>query len=279
MKEILAALPKLRQKILTSATQGVPIPDFVGLRKPFRLDFIEKKESQLSLKTVLSPSKDKLSTLLRTLCHLGDQSGIVFCNFRDSIERVSDFLHEAGVEHGCFHGGMEQQDRERALLKFRNGTYQLLLATDLAARGIDIPEINFIIHYHLPNQAHEFTHRNGRTARMNRSGYAYVLQWEQEFLPDFIQHAAVETLQDAPLPPPSPWTTLFLSGGRKDSISKGDIVGLCLKQGQLDKGQLGKIEIKQDCAFAAVWKEKVPGLLPLIDQTKLKKKKIRVREV
>jgi superfamily II DNA/RNA helicase len=107
---------------------------------------------------------------------LGNQPGIIFCNFKGSIQRVSDCLTKNNISHGCFFGGMEQIDRERALIKFRNGTHQLLIATDLASRGIDVPEIKFIIHYHLPNRSQEFTHRNGRTARMNADGTAYILK-------------------------------------------------------------------------------------------------------
>ena len=134
----------------------------------------------LDVQTILSSSKDKLDALVTLLNHLGDQPGIIFCNYKDTIQRVSDFLNEHHIDHGCFYGGLEQKERERALIKFRNGTHQLLLATDLAARGIDVPEIKFIVHYHLPIKAQEFTHRNGRTARMNSEGTAYVLQWEKE---------------------------------------------------------------------------------------------------
>jgi superfamily II DNA/RNA helicase len=210
------------------------------------------------------------------LAHLGAQNGIIFCNFKDSIQRVSDYLHEHNLAHGIFSGGMEQIDRERSLIKFRNGTYPLLLATDLAARGIDVPELNFIIHYHLPLRAEEFIHRNGRTARMNSEGTAFVLQYEKEALPDFAGHLSVETLKRAPLPAPSPWSTLFVSGGRKDKISKGDVAGLFFKQGMLAKEDLGIIELKTDCAFVGVKTAALEQLLPRVNNQKLKEKKVRV---
>ena len=130
---------------------------------------------------------------------------------------------------------MEQRDRERSLIKFRNGSYQILLATDLAARGIDVPEMKFIIHYHLPKRSEEFTHRNGRTARMNSEGTAYVLKWEGEPNPDFISNIPKIELKNRPLPESSKWRTLFISGGKKDKISKGDIVGVLFKQVRLRK--------------------------------------------
>ena len=276
MRDILHLLPQVRTKVLTSATQGVSIPNFVGLKSPKVLDFLEDKISQLQIKKVPSPTKDKLDTLVQLLAHLGAQNGIIFCNFKDSIQRVSDYLHEHNLAHGIFSGGMEQIDRERSLIKFRNGTYPLLLATDLAARGIDVPELNFIIHYHLPLRAEEFIHRNGRTARMNSEGTAFVLQYEKEALPDFAGHLSVETLKRAPLPAPSPWSTLFVSGGRKDKISKGDVAGLFFKQGMLAKEDLGIIELKTDCAFVGVKTAALEQLLPKVNNQKLKEKKVRV---
>lgn len=276
MIEIVDNLPNLEKRILTSATQEMKIPLFVGLNNPTYVNYLDQGTPQLKIRTVLSPSKDKLEKLVELLSHIGNQPGIIFCNFKDTIQRVSDFLTEKKISHGCFYGGLEQMDRERALIKFRNGTHQLIIATDLAARGIDIPEIKFIIHYQLPLREKEFTHRNGRTARMYNDGTAYVLQWKNENLPDFIQGLEIENLQKNPTPTASNWKTLFISGGRKDKISKSDIAGLFLKQGKLNKDQLGNIELKTDCAFVSVHKSKVDHIIQTINNSKLKKKKIRI---
>jgi len=122
MKEILNSLPKIEKKILTSATQGVEIPSFVGLKNPLTIDYLEgnRKSSDLKIKLVTSPSKDKLETLLELISHIGNENGIIFCNYKDSIERISNFLTENTISHGAFFGGMEQVERERALIKFRN---------------------------------------------------------------------------------------------------------------------------------------------------------------
>jgi superfamily II DNA/RNA helicase len=276
MMEIIQLLPRVSKKVLTSATQGVEVPSFIGLIKPKTLDFLSDKITQLEIRKVISPSKDKLESLIALLAHIGNQNGIIFCNFKDSIQRVSDFLVDNNISHGTFYGGMEQVDRERALIKFRNGTHQILLATDLAARGIDVPELNFIIHYHLPLKSDEFTHRNGRTARMNTKGIAYVLQYKNEDLPSFIGDLRTEELSNSENPKPSAWCTLFISGGRKDKISKGDVAGLFFKQGHLTKDELGIIELKNDCAFVAVKTGTVKSLLPNVNNVKLKKKKVRV---
>lgn len=281
MKEILETLPNVQKRILTSATQKVKIPEFVGLKNPRFIDYQDEEISNLKVEKIISREKDKLDTLHKALLKIGDQPGIVFCSFKDTITRVSDFLSEKYISHGCFHGGMEQIDRERALIKFRNGTHQLLIATDLAARGIDIPEIKFIIHYHLPPREKEFIHRNGRTARMNADGTAYILIWEQDIVPDYIEDINpdgffTEDLPESKYPVATKWKTIYISGGRKDKISKGDIVGLFLKQGKLAKEELGNIEIKHDCAFVGVEESKVASLIPLVNNSKLKKKKVRI---
>ncbi|WP_405206271.1 DEAD/DEAH box helicase [Aquimarina sp. LLG6339-5] len=276
MTEIIENLPNIQKRVLTSATQEVSVPEFVGLHNPVQIDYLDEGHSQLQIKSIVSDTKDKLPILVKALSHIGNQPGIIFCNYKDSIQRVSDYLKEHKISHGCFYGGMEQKDRERALIKFRNGTHQIIIATDLAARGIDIPEIKYIIHYHLPLKSQEFTHRNGRTARMNADGTAYILQWKDEQLPDFIIDPATEELVDAPIPKQSDWKTLFISGGRRDKISKGDIAGLFFKQGKLSKEELGIIEIKPDCAFVAVKASKAKKVIEQVTNTRLKKKKVRV---
>jgi len=280
MKAIIWELPQIRRKVLTSATEPKKIPDFVGLRDPFQINYLHEGVNELSIKVVKSAKKDKLESLTGLLQQLGNQPGIVFCNFKESIERVSDFLNQMNIPHGCFYGGLEQNDRERALIKFRNGTYHILLATDLAARGIDVPEIKFIIHYHLPIKAEEFTHRNGRTARMHKSGTAYVLQSPEEQLPDFIPSEYV-SLQEINKGEESHYKfdTIFISGGRKDKISKGDIAGLFMKEGKLQKEDIGVIELKLDCAFVAVNADKAKSIVKSLDNSRLKKKKVRIRVI
>ncbi|SDE31138.1 DbpA RNA binding domain-containing protein [Pricia antarctica] len=281
MNEIIHQLPHLSKRILTSATQGVAIPRFVGLEAPKIINYIkDKKASRLTLETVVAPDKNKLQTLVELLQHIGSEPGIIFCNYKDSIEQVSAHLDLHSINHACFSGGMEQRDRERSLIKFRNGTCKILVATDLAARGIDIPEIKYIVHYELPRTVEEFTHRNGRTARVNAKGTAYVLRWEKERLPEFIEKeeplVVAKRTGHKPLSEDQYWETLFLSGGRKDKISKGDIAGLFFKQGGINQDQLGVIELKQDCAFVAVPQSIASVLVEKLNNTRLKKKKVRI---
>ncbi len=278
MREIINSLTRLEKKILTSATQEVSIPRFAEVQNPVFIDYLKAGKPQLQVQVISSPAKDKLAALAEIVTQQKNNPGIIFCNFKDSINEVSDYLRSKKINHGTFHGGMEQRDRERSLIKFRNGTDTILLATDLAARGIDVPEIKFIVHYELPLKSEEFTHRNGRTARMNESGTAYVLKWEKEQLPAFIPVDSVITANEiiSTASTSINWKTLFISGGRKDKISKGDIAGLFIKEGKLNPEELGNIELKQDCAFVAVPSEKVNSLIGLLNNTRLKRKKVRI---
>lgn len=276
MVEIISTLHNLNQRILTSATQHGAIPEFVGLTNPEQLNFLDQEESNLKLQIVSSASGNKMEALENLLGELGEGNGIIFCNLKESIEALSKHLREKGIGHGCFYGGLDQKDRERALIKFRNGTYKLLLSTDLAARGIDVPAMDFIIHFQLPYKKNDFTHRNGRTARMNSNGNAYIMKGRLEKMPYYVDDLDEIAMNTKASFTPSRWETLYISGGRKDKISKGDIAGLFFKQGNLKNDELGTIELKQDCAFVAVPASKTAELISSLTNSKLKKKKVRI---
>lgn len=276
MQEIVESLPNVQKKILTSATQKVKVPAFVGVRDPMHLNFLRNANHQLDVKLVVSKNEDKLDAIVQLVRHIGDGNGIIFCNLKDSIQKVSGALKSNKIDHTCFYGGLEQIDRERALIKFRNGTHRILIATDLAARGIDVPDLDFIIHFELPPRPDEFIHRNGRTARMNSGGTAYILKWDKEELPVFAKNAEMIKLKSAPKLLKKEWETIYISGGRKDKISKGDIAGLFMKQGQLGPDELGVIELKQDCAYVSVPHKKAQQLIHELNNARLKKKKVRI---
>lgn len=281
MIEILEALPQVEKKVLTSATFGVEIPEFVEFSDPVTVNYLSEEKANLTIHALSCGDRSKSDGLTDLLARIGHEPGIVFCNFKDSIATVSQTLTSKGIEHTSFHGGMEQRDRERALIQFRNGSKRLLLATDLAARGIDIPDLKFIIHYELPHGHAALTHRNGRTARMHKEGAAYLIKGKNENWPDFVNETEndfSDFIQTKELSPTidKTWKTLFISGGRKDKISKGDIAGLLFKQGKLDRDDVGIIELKTDCAFVAVNAEKAEAVIPKITNTRLKKKKVRI---
>jgi superfamily II DNA/RNA helicase len=283
MSFIIGSLPSVKKRILTSATESVGIPDFIGFRSPVRLHFlsavVEKNEAdELVIMTVASPDKDKSDTLFRLICMIGNKSMIVFCNHRESVERTSNLLKEKGIVTVFYHGGMEQQERESAMCKFKNGTSNVLVTTDLASRGLDIPGIKYIIHYHLPATADVYTHRNGRTARMDAGGKSVLILSEEEKRPAYITEKVEEIIlpEKPELPEKPKWSTLFIAAGKKDKINKIDIVGFLSKMGRLKKDDIGLIEVKDFFSFVAIRKLKVGEVLELIKDEKIKNKKVKI---
>lgn len=276
---ILSSLKHLKTKILTSATDSVEIPEFLNLRNPLKLNFLrQEEEKSLHIQSVFSPDKDKTETLFKLICFLGNRSAIVFCNHRESVERVSNYLGKNGIVNEYYHGAMEQQQRDSALCKFRNGTVNVLVTTDLASRGLDIPNIRYIIHYHLPHTEQSFIHRNGRTARMDASGTAILILAEDEKLPEYINEK-VETIQLPEigiLPEKPKWSTLFIAAGKKDKVNKIDIVGFLTQKAQLKKEDIGLIEVKDFFSFVAIRKSKMNHTLQLIKDQKIKNKKVKM---
>ncbi len=282
MSFIIGQLTKLNKRILVSATSDIEIPKYTRVVNPMILDFIPQvafeMSNNLTLRMVISKEKDKIGTLFRLIGSLKSQSAIIFCNHREAAERVSDALCEKGIYATYYHGGMDQDERERALIQFRNGSVSYLITTDLAARGLDIPEMKHVIHYHLPLKEDEFTHRNGRTARMLSSGTAYIIVHETEKKLDYIDYGmpvlALESTYALPKPPE--FQTVYISGGKKNKLNKIDIVGFFSQKGQLEKSDLGLIEVKDFISFAAVKFNKVKDLLHNIRDEKMKGKKFKI---
>lgn len=279
MKTILAHLPSIRRRILTSATSAIDIPSFVGLNRPVKLDYLKDSQETDTLKVyeVHSPEKDKLQTLYKLLCALGEGSSLVFCNQRESVERVSDYLTSMQIENEFFHGGLEQLDRERKLSRFRNGSSMVFVSTDLAARGLDIPEVKHVIHYHLPVNEEAYVHRNGRTARMHATGAAFLILNELETLPEYATGdlSVFGLPKTDALPVSSPWLTLSINKGKRDKLSKKDIVGFLFQKGGLEKSELGVVEVKESYSFAAIKREKYSSVLNKIREEKIKNMKAK----
>lgn len=279
MKAIIEELTGLRMRILTSATDAIKIPSFTGFRDELTINYLkETKLPTLQMFTVRAEGHDKLDALIRLLCALKDGAKLVFCNHREAVERISDLLKSAGIDHGTFHGGLQQEDRERALLKFRNGSHQTLITTDLASRGLDIPEIRHVIHYQLPPQEAAFIHRNGRTARMHADGSSYLVLAEEEHPPSYFKDNAqhFELPEDTIIPPRSKWATVYIGAGKKDKISKGDVVGFLIQQGKLGKDDLGLIELQDRAAYVAVPRKKIDQLVAKVRHERIKKKKVKI---
>ena len=279
MSFIISSLPSLKKRILTSATEAVEVPAFVGLQDPVKINYLTgEKSAALAVQKIRSDDMDKSETLFKLICHLGNRSTIVFCNQREFVETVNTFLKDKGIVSVFYHGAMEQRDRDVALNKFRNGSSNVLVTTDLAARGLDIPNIRYIVHYQLPTSQESFTHRNGRTARMDASGTAILILGPKEYLPEYItpEPETINLRPDAELPQKPGWTTFFIGAGKKDKINKVDIVGFFTNKGQLKKEDIGLIEVKDFFSFVAIRKSKASHTLHTIKDEKIKNKKVKI---
>ncbi|MET4143007.1 MULTISPECIES: DEAD/DEAH box helicase [Pedobacter] len=279
MAYIIGNMRSLKQRMLTSATQMEAIPDFTGLKSSVEINFLKdvKVAPDLKLKKVMTTAEDKLDTLFELICKIGNKTTLIFCNHRETVDRISDLLIDKDLAHDIFHGGMEQDERERALLKFRNGSIKILITTDLASRGLDIPEVEYIIHYQLPYTEDAFLHRNGRTARMNAKGTSYLMMTEEDKYPFLKSDIEIEKLKgNYQLPKDSQWQTLYIAAGKKDKVNKIDIVGLLLKKGGLEKDDVGLIEVKDQSSYVAVKRSMVPKILAALANEKIKNKKVKI---
>lgn len=284
MGRLIASLPYLERHFLLSATEAEEIPRFVHMGRVETIDYRMDEEQvpeRIRIYQVKSPQKDKLETLAQLLLSLGDESSIVFLNFRDSVERTNEFLRSRGFATSAFHGGLEQHEREDALYKFSNGSANIFVSTDLGARGLDIPDIDNIIHYHLPECEDSYIHRVGRTARWEATGKAFFLLGPSEDIPSYVD-AEVEDYEipsDLPAPAKPRMATIYIGKGKKDKISKGDIVGYLCKIGQLQSSEIGKIDVKDRYAYVAVSRTKLKQVLKLTAGQKIKGIKTVIEEV
>jgi superfamily II DNA/RNA helicase len=281
MTEVIGALKQLQRRVLVSATGNLRAPDFTGIKHPKTLNFTRQQlpvQEGFTLHSVAYNETDKQETLFNLLCALGSDSTLVFCNQRDSTEQLYDYLGRKGLDVGYFHGGLDQLEREKALIRFRNGSTTFFISSDLAARGLDIPDVRNVVHAELPMKNNDFVHRNGRTARMHAEGRAFVLLGATEALPDYLSErpAPFALPAKAILPPRSPWTTLYISGGKKDKLSKVDIVGFLGQKGQLPKNEIGKIEVLDFMTFVAIHESALKKVLSLIQNEKIKGKKYKI---
>lgn len=278
MRRIARRMKSLKLIILTSATRLAELPDFLPMQGAETVDFTPSAQrSRLQTVSVESPERDKLQTLLDLLRSLPNGRAIVFVNHRESAERVYNFLKKERFPVGLYHGGLEQRDRQLALDLFNNGTNPVLVSTDLGSRGLDIDDVNYVIHYHMPLSAESWTHRNGRTARMGADGTAYVITAEGENIPDYV-------VCDRPYAPRgeafegirSDVATLYFNAGKKEKISKGDIAGFLIQKGGLTKDEVGKIMVWDHSAIAAVPRAKIGKVVEAVAPYRLKNTKVRI---
>ena len=280
MRRIVRTMPNLSRTILTSATRLQDMPEFLKLRSPETFDFLssaDKPRRRMDIVQVESPARDKIDTLVDLLHSLDNGRVIIFVNHRESADRVYRHLKEAGLPVGLYHGALDQPDREKAVDLLNNGTTPILVSTDLGARGLDIDSVQSIIHYHMPLTKETWTHRNGRTARVDARGTVYVLTSEADNIPEYVtfDRAYVPTGHSSD-PINASAATLYFNAGKKEKISRGDIAGFLIKQGGLVSDEVGLIIVKDHSAIAAVPVDKAAALLRTIASERLKGKRVRI---
>lgn len=284
MEDIMAMMPQGVRHILLSATDMEQIPRFVNIHNVERINFLEGREEvekRVSSFIVESPTKDKLQTLAQLLRYVGDESSIVFLNYRDAVERTVDFLVGQGFSVVGYHGGLEQREREESLYKFANHSVVTLVSTDLGSRGLDIPDVRNIIHYHLPEGQEEMIHRIGRTARWDAEGRTFFVLGPEEHVPDYFTGETERLALPSELPAPAMprMMTLYIGKGKKNKISKGDIVGFLCKNCGLSSVDLGRIDVYERYAYVAVRREKAKNIVKLTKDAKIKGIHTKVEEV
>jgi len=286
MHAIIDTLTGLKQRVFTSATHAVPIAPWTGFHDYQQLDFggDQKEPEKLKFYQVKSPIPDKLETLRELLLSLlagqeteAEEQAIVFANYREAAERIAHYLSDQGIENALYHGGLEQEMRDKSIIRLRGGSIRVLVATDLASRGLDLPEVGHIIHYHFPQSQEAYTHRNGRTARAGASGAAYVIVGPEEVLPEYfpakLPYYTLKKLSTLNSPLSTKMVTVYIGRGKKEKISKGDVVGFFVKNGGLKATELGRIDVMDHCAYVAIRRDVVEGALAKVKGLKIKGEK------
>ena len=276
MQQLIGLLPKAIRSVLLSATPAEELGSQTLVTHFFKvLNFLPEDEQvsqRVTIYRVQSEEKDKLPTLRQLLLSFQGASTIVFLNYRDAVERVATYLREQGFVVSHFHGGMEQRQREDALYRFSNGSASILVSTDLAARGLDIPNIANIVHYHLPETEDGYVHRVGRTARWDKHGKAFFILHGQEQIPAYVDADVADFVLPQVLPEPTQprFQTLYIGKGRRDKLSKTDIVGFLCKKGGLKGDEIGRIDVRDRYTYVAVARTKAKQVVQRTQSEKIK---------
>lgn len=298
IEKILKALPPSRQTVFFSAT----FPDsFESLsqkyqKRPVRIGVGDEDQRQADIRHLLvrvEPAQ-KLNALRWCLSNHPHESALVFANLKRTVAELGETLAESGVSVDTISGDLLQPERERVMAKFRNGSTRVLVATDVAARGLDIQQLELVVNFDLPEEPETYVHRVGRTGRAGKKGLAIALCTpdERELLPA-ISHAVGTSLETVSWPPTngvratgpaapltSAMATLRILGGRKDKLRPGDILGALTGEGcGLEGTDIGKIEIQDKCTYVAISKNRLDAALTGLRNGRIKRMRFKVDTV
>lgn len=275
LSKIFKSFRSIEKEIYCSATPIEEFPDFVPNKIKSEVNFLDSIDqpdlTYFNLNEDL-PILDKLNAVLN---HSKGETSIIFCNFREEVDELTSLLLQRDYSAVGYHGGMEQEERQRALIKFNNESCNVLICTDIGARGLDIDAVKHILHFQIPEKKDAWIHRNGRTARMDKSGSVYFFE---ELPDDYLEEKAsvlkVNSVREKYQKPQ--FTTVYFSGGKKDKINKIDLLGFICKKGELDGKLIGTIDVLDRASYVAIKKKNIHDLLRNLRAHKVKGKKLRI---
>jgi ATP-independent RNA helicase DbpA len=288
--EIISALPRERQTLLFSAT----FPDDIRVlsdrfqRDPAHVHIeSDPADSRIEQKFIECGKEDKLSAVASLLSRRQPESALVFCNTKIAAREVSQVLSDLGFAVAALHGDLEQRAREQTLIRFRHGSCRVLVATDVAARGLDIEGLGAVINFEVPHDMETYVHRIGRTGRAGNSGFAFTLALPTErhklaaaraFLGFDVPCEPLEWDDaDAREPLTSDLTSLCIAAGRKDKLRAGDILGALTGEDGLDGKAVGKIDVMDYQAYVSVASRFAQKALARLTGNKIKGQRFKVR--
>ena len=297
MEQILAALPRKCQSVFFSATFPKSIDELSAKyqQNPIRVTITDEKGEVAAIeeKFYESSVEDKVKSLTRILEHHAPESAIVFTNMKAVAREVADALNAAGIHAASLHGDLEQFERDRVMARFRNHSTRILVATDVAARGIDVENLDLVVNYDCPSKPDTYVHRIGRTGRAGKSGLAISIispreKYKLELIGEYTGKKSVvspipntrparDKIEAKPAPKTAPMETISISAGRKDKLRPGDILGaLTGESGGLKGDDVGKIEIHDRISYVAVRKEVAVHAIKSLESGKIKGRTFRV---
>jgi len=281
--KLVSNLPKQRQTLLFSATYPENIDKLtkVILKNPIEID-VENSEEKVNIEEKVYRVLDKDKALLDTLKHYQPNLAIIFCNTKVKTVELSTMLNDKGFDVATLNGDLEQYQRQEMLLQFANGSLPILVATDLAARGLDIEAIDIVINYDVPMKTEDYTHRVGRTGRANKSGLAITLvdKYGERKLLEIKPSLKIDEISR--LTPNKNFymqgsvATLCIDGGKKKKIRVGDILGTLCKDIGLESKYIGKIDVYTTHSYVAIDKSMVKKAFNGLKSGKIKGKKLRI---
>ncbi len=289
---IIAKTPADRQTLLFSATYPENIQALSNRfqKSPQRVS-VESlhTEQEIMQRFFVCQKSDRLASLVKLLAHFQPQAAVVFCNTKQLVRDVCEYLSQSGIQAQALHGDMEQRDRDQVLIQFKHLSCNILVATDVAARGLDIDDLPAVVNFELPRNAEVYVHRIGRTGRAGKEGMAlslfadserYKLQSIGDYQQRELEFEAIEQLEHTtkslPLPP---YATLVIAGGRKEKVRAGDILGALTGEAGIDGKAVGKITVTDYAAYVAITQDVADKALGRLLNGKIKGRKFKVRKL